>query len=744
MKKNRIFGALSAAALLLAGACSNDMINSGSQNEDNVVNNEDGVFLAVHFDLPSAKETRSYTTEDGSNSGTEVGHDYENTVKSAYIVLAKTDNTFIAAGKCEDPEAVGTTGISYRSTSMFTKTELNIFYQNALDSEDKDAQTGKYKVNVFVFANPTDGLSDYLSHLSFGDTWVNGIGVYNEVETGNEGIIWNKDYFLMSNSEISTRLLPASIDDWNAHTTAATAFNLSGMNNFGRPNEIDNLTFGNVKVERAAARYDFRDGALDGIDNTDPSYNGCAPQTYHVVLSSDNDPLVDVFLGKMSMVNMNKEYYFLRRVSPKGLGNIPGSTDNVNNVTILGKELPWYSNDLGQTIGTPGNYVVDAYWDWKATTPTTGFSAHFNYPFFTEEGIADNPEVATDRWYTSVIKDVLENGVADNPDSWNSDGSKKSYKTWRYLTEGTIPEVETQQYGITNGIVFKGLMQPARDARLTATGTPGEDDYKPADDEFTQKLLEALKTSEDGNKLHDPILYEFGGHLYCTWEHIRRMAIYLSLTDLKWNADQNRWDFSINRSTLIYNAVFGTGGFGSVTFDCDINGELKNADFLKTTGPNVQTLTDDIEQDKNSANFKYNAWKEAFKDSDDQVDENEAAELVYFNAFRDAAVGKNIKFFQTSYDPQLGGWGYYCYYYYWNRHNDNGDEGAMGPMEFDVVRNNVYKLAVTKIARLGHPRISANDPDKPTPNTPDEKGDVYITVTCTTLPWVVRENEIHF
>ena len=742
MKKNRILGLASAIALLAAGACSNDVLDSGSQNENNVGNVEDGVYLAVHFDLPSAKETRSYTTEDGSSSGTEIGHDYENTVKSSYIVLAKTDNSFIAAGKCEDPEAVGTTGRSYRSTAVFTKTQLDDFYQNALDSEDKDAATGKYKVNVYVFANPTEGLSDVLDHAKFGDIWVDKVGVYNELDETKTNVIWDKDNFLMANSEICTRLLPASIDDWSAHTTAATAFDLSGMNNFGRPNQIDNLTAGNVKVERAAARYDFRDGALDGINNEDPTYNGFAAQRYHVVLSTDNEPLVNVFLGKMSMVNMNKEFYFLRRVSPKGLGNLPGTTENVNNVTLLGKELPWYSNDLGNPIGTPGNYVVDAFWDWKVTEPTTGFAAHFNYPFFSEDEagntLVDNIDVDNDRWYTTVIKDVLDNGAEDNPDSWNSDGSKKTYRTWRYLTEGTIPEITTQQNGITNGIVFKGLMEPARVARETET------DGKPADDEFTQKLLEALKTSDDGNKLHDPILYEFSGHLYCTWEHIRRMAIYLSLTNLKWNSDQNKWDFSINRSTLIYNAVFGTGGFGSVTFSCDQDGELKNADFLKTTGPNMQTLEDVIPEDEASANSLYNAWKTAFPGSDDQVNADETAEMELFDAFRDVAVGKNIKFFQTSYDKELGGWGYYCYYYYWNRHNDNGKEGIMGAMEFDVVRNNVYKLAVTKISRLGHPRISANDPDKPTPNTPDEKGDVYITVTCTTLPWVVRENEIHF
>ena len=40
---------------------------------------------------------------------------------------------------------------------------------------------------------------------------------------------------------------------------------------------------------------------------------------------------------------------------------------------------------------------------------------------------------------------------------------------------------------------------------------------------------------------------------------------------------------------------------------------------------------------------------------------------------------------------------YEMYYCYWNRHNDNNDPNLMGPMEFAVVRNNVYKLMVNKI-----------------------------------------------
>ena len=68
----------------------------------------------------------------------------------------------------------------------------------------------------------------------------------------------------------------------------------------------------------------------------------------------------------------------------------------------------------------------------------------------------------------------------------------------------------------------------------------------------------------------------------------------------------------------------------------------------------------------------------------------------------------------------------------------------MGPMEFAVVRNNVYKLAVTNIDRLGHPRLSDNDPNRPTGGTKDENEDVYITVTAQVLPWLVRINNIEF
>lgn len=102
-------------------------------------------------------------------------------------------------------------------------------------------------------------------------------------------------------------------------------------------------------------------------------------------------------------------------------------------------------------------------------------------------------------------------------------------------------------------------------------------------------------------------------------------------------------------------------------------------------------------QDVNSPNYLWHEWNGAGKTDD-------ALQL-----FKKAATKNGITLYQSSEDD--GDWGYYCYYFYWNRHDNNDNAGVMGDMEFAVVRNNVYKLAVTKINRLGHPRLSENDPD---------------------------------
>lgn len=76
-----------------------------------------------------------------------------------------------------------------------------------------------------------------------------------------------------------------------------------------------------------------------------------------------------------------------------------------------------------------------------------------------------------------------------------------------------------------------------------------------------------------------------------------------------------------------------------------------------------------------------------------------------------------------------------CYYHYMIKHVDNNDPTTMGIMEFGVVRNNVYKLAVTSINEIG-----ATTPDIK-PENPDETEKAYIAVSITVKDWTVRSNE---
>ena len=83
-----------------------------------------------------------------------------------------------------------------------------------------------------------------------------------------------------------------------------------------------------------------------------------------------------------------------------------------------------------------------------------------------------------------------------------------------------------------------------------------------------------------------------------------------------------------------------------------------------------------------------------------------------------------------------------CYYYTTEiKHFDNGDNSVMGNMEFAIMRNNIYSLAVTGINMVGDPAVV------PTPGTPDENPtpeSAQLNVEVQILPWIVRYNDIEF
>lgn len=80
-----------------------------------------------------------------------------------------------------------------------------------------------------------------------------------------------------------------------------------------------------------------------------------------------------------------------------------------------------------------------------------------------------------------------------------------------------------------------------------------------------------------------------------------------------------------------------------------------------------------------------------------------------------------------------------CYYYTTEiKHYDNGKDQELGNMEFAIMRNNIYSLAVTSIDQIGDPFVD------PTPSIPNESDEAALSVSVNMIPWIVRYNDIEF
>lgn len=635
-------------AMCTIAGCSGNELNGSNEPEVYPGHPEDAVYMNVNIQLPvGGKNTRSSTDSDSdddygtSTDGTEVGKDYENKVNGVLIVLADANNNFIAAGEHNSLPVVRE-GI-VNTTQKINKSALAAYYGSGT------LGTGKDQVNLYVFCNPTMELKKIFEKSGADSEWIDEIATLEEEPDGTVkgAAVWggndHKAGFLMAtaSSKDIKKYIPKNFTDWDNFTNEKNAFDFSGKNTLSNGTEIGNI--GNIHVERVVARFDFKDGS--------PSKD----QTY-VIAEKDNKPTLKVKLNKMALINMSKHFYYLRRVSDDGLAD---------NVEICGTEY-----DSGQNW----NFVVDTDAGQKngAIDASYPFADYFNFCLGHQENNTWSiDETARDQWYTSLIKDVIDNqNEEDNDDEWNSDHTRNGYRIWRYVTENTIPGINNQENGISTGIVFKGKIQATTDA--------------------PQSLQDAINGAT-GDSDADAILYAYSNQLYVSWTEVRKAAL-----------------------------------------DATANEEFKKAVFGTPKNTPSETVYSD---DASSPDYMWNIWY-------NEKDHKDAAAL---SAFKEVATNKEHQFtlYQSSIDENDGA-GYYCYYFYWNRHNDNGNNGVMGPMEFAVVRNNVYKLSVVDINRLGHPRLSENDPDPVDPGTPDEKGDIYLKLSVEVLPWVVRINDIEF
>lgn len=634
LSKKLLFGIMAAVALV---GCKDDPV-LGPESPVTPDYNGPGVYFTLQIDLPNAAGSRSETDEPGANGstssgGVEIGKDYENGVAEAIIVLANAEevegkaavNGYIAAAPINSGNltALNQAKSSYVAKSKFSKAQLNNFY-TLIGKEDATP----LKANIFVFCNPTQNLRAVLlggTYIDADDSddsddadknklkdapaqgsndWLQEVGKIGVPgSTAQTSSIWSKNAFLMSNALIATRELPGNIEQWNLFTTEDNPFHLSQANTNvpGIEGGIDNATDrGAVKVERACARFDFRDGSEKG------------DFMYDVLFMEDNgivteNPLIQVQLQKMFLVNQSNSFYYLPRtvapVSDNG-GSIVGVTVEQLKAGVCKPEKPWTGNGTGGYTTPWGNYVADYNIGWKnevyelwtgakgegdkededpetgggSTTISSNFSAYFNYPFFNNDGTIDNTDIVGNRWSMYLCKDVVTNGEDQNTEGWTPGPTvtKNNYKIWCYSTENTIPSIEGQINGISTGVVFK--------AKYSSPYKYTEADLTSGDlIKRNYAMIAKAVNNEEKVDAQDPVLYMFSKVLYCGWENVREAALEAADAQFTFikigekddvDADgkpikvpDGHWELrSINRSNSLYKAVFGEGGVGTLTF----------------------------------------------------------------------------------------------------------------------------------------------------------------------------------
>ena len=261
-----------------------------------------------------------------------------------------------------------------------------------------------------------------------------------------------------------------------------------------------------------------------------------------------------------------------------------------------------------------------------------------------------------------------------------------------YTKENTL-DLNNQIYGLMTGVIFKGTYKPAKYSKLNAGYTAVE---APA---YTSGDFCVVNDFFNGDKRYICAdLATVGALAFPTTVQGVEMT---KIINALFNPDATSWDADtdINDLKKAVSAMV-SGGALNAAYKAFLDEKLKD----KTSIDNVAV------SDVNWEAFLTSKGYDGTLDVDD---------------IETLAKDYNVYYYK----------GGECYYPYWIRHANNNDNNVMSPMEFCIVRNNVYQLAVTGVNAIGYP-LPFVDPE----DTGGESKEVFLTVEIYVKNWVVRSN----
>ena len=322
----------------------------------------------------------------------------------------------------------------------------------------------------------------------------------------------------------------------------------------------------------------------------------------------------------------------------------------------------------------------------------------YNYvisPEMTNKKAESNGTISTtlaEKYDSHYDADLNDNIATDFKTLTGISKTSGNYTAIVYTKENTL-DLNNQIYGLMTGVIFKGTYKPAKYSKLNAGYTAVEAP------EYTSGDFCVVNDFFNGDKRY----------ICADLATIGALAFPSKVDDVEmtkiinalFNPDATSWDADtdINDLKKAVSAMV-SGGALNAAYKAFLDGKLQSATNLTTV-----SVTD----------VNWNAFLTSI-DCNGTLDVGDIEKL---------AKDYNVYYYKSG----------ECYYPYWIRHANNSDNNVMGPMEFCIVRNNVYQLAVTGVNAIGYP-LPFVDPE----DTGGESKEVFLTVEIYVKNWVVRSN----
>lgn len=524
-------------------------------------------------------------------------------------------------------------------------------------------------------------------------------GIIAVTNLGNEAALKNR----INANDVNTGAKLANLlqeKAWTDNNGSASKFIMSTHNDqYGNANKIfdcvtlhanatsENAPRADVHVERLAAK--VRIGA----------HTNASQFIYSVEGENSSDVIAKARLDQVQLVNkQDRGTYLLKRVSE----NVTGET--VKTIPDKGTHGDNYlGNEVWDTTGqTAFNYVIDP---WSRNKVKLKAENKSGIESTAGSDITNTTNQTTTLNYTndytgtnfSSLWTTISNGAIDLASN-TTDFADSKKKTISYTLENTV-SAEASQAGYMTGALFKATYFP-KEVMTVTKDEAGKDVVKPMPVDYNGGTegygFDNIDKNTDASNID---FYVYNGKMYKDYA-----AIF------------NEYVWTEQKSVTTGAKVYGFNDFNtSVT-------SIKIKDLMGSTL--MQGSANDPFGYLQALKTKYNGQET----SENNLTAADAFDQIVSATSESEDIKKKLAAI-TKYG------GCVCYYPYWIKHADNKKTTDMGVMEFGIVRNNIYDLAVSKITKLG-----LSGTEVPDPTEPGESKELRFIVNINVKNWVVRSN----